>query len=436
MKKYAVRLLIFIIALFLLYSCGEKDNNTGDLQNKSDELIESTELNQDTKGEDIMQPTTDNNNNKSNKKTIKSPTVYTIKAPVAGNYPQGLFKYPHAQNTNTSETFTQTLEWIPKIEKVFEKDTQYTAVLTLTPVSANNTFEGVGIDDIKGLPAENIADISADISGDNMIIKIIFNKTASENAEPEFLFYDDFDGEKLDYTKWDVCPNWDRQGRSTWDEDLVSVSDGFLHLGFVRDTDLGESKTSDKNLSKYWIRAGAIRSMEQNNSDIIFENTFGYYEARIKFPVVRGMWGAFWLMSPTQWILTDNGVIGTEIDIVESIWNEQGKYNAAMHWDGYGDQHKGVGSEKLAQGINIYDGEFHLFAMEWSPGEYIFYVDDVEFWRCDGGAKFNNIGINQNPNYIKLTVEGADWAGKLPVDFTEGEMLVDYVKVYNQPKIR
>ncbi|MCL1859721.1 MAG: glycoside hydrolase family 16 protein [Oscillospiraceae bacterium] len=431
MKKYIILFLIFIAVL--LYSCGENNNILS--PHESIDNTASINLTENMKGENTMQSTTNKSDKSNEKTTITSPVIYTINAPVAGNYPQGLFKYPNTQNTNSREMFTQTLEWIPKTEKTFEKNTQYTAVLTLTPVSDKNTFDGLQFDDVKNLPVNNIESISSEILNDNMIIKIIFEKTALENAEPELLFYDDFVGDKLDYTKWDKCPNWDRQGRSTWDEDLVSVSDGCLHLGFVRDTELGELKSSDNKISKNWIRAGAIRSMLQNNIDIIFENTFGYYEAKIKFPVVRGMWGAFWLMSPTQGILADAGIIGTEIDIVESIFNEKSSYNAAVHWDGYGSEHKGTGSDNTVPGIiDIYDGEFHIFAFDWSPNEYIFYVDGVEFWRCDGGSKYNNCGINQNPNYIKLTVEGADWAGLLPVDFTEGEMLVDYVKVYNQPK--
>jgi beta-glucanase (GH16 family) len=174
--------------------------------------------------------------------------------------------------------------------------------------------------------------------------------------------------------------------------------------------------------------------MTQDFNKVFFSNTFGYYEARVKIPKVSGMWGAFWLMSPTQGILTGGGKIGTEIDIVETIANPKNAFNAALHWDGYGSSHKSTGSEDVTMdGIDIYDGEFHTFALDWSPSEYIFYVDGIEFWRCDGGAKYNNSGINQNPNYIKLTVEGADWAGKLPTGFTEDEMLIDYVRVYNQP---
>jgi beta-glucanase (GH16 family) len=217
---------------------------------------------------------------------------------------------------------------------------------------------------------------------------------------------------------------------------MVSVSRGYLHLGFKRDAALGKTKTSNSKLSDNWIRAGAVRSMTQDYSGIFYENTFGYYEARVKIPKVSGMWGAFWLMSPTQGMLPAGGATGTEIDIVETIGNPKNSFNAALHWDGYGSKHKSTGSDDVTAGINIYDGEFHTFALDWSPSEYIFYVDGIEFWRCDGSAKFNNSGINQNPNYIKLTVEGADWAGLLPANFTEDEMLVDYVKVYNQPILK
>jgi beta-glucanase (GH16 family) len=215
---------------------------------------------------------------------------------------------------------------------------------------------------------------------------------------------------------------------------MVSVSDGFLRLKFKRDVELGRQKTNNATLANNWLRSGAVRT-KTKDYQIIFENTYGYYEARIKFPKVSGTWGAFWLMSPTQWILTDEGVIGTEIDIIESIFNEKGQYNAAYHWNGYGPYTKNTGSTNAVLPVNIYDGDFHIFSLDWSPTEYIFYVNGIEFWRSDGGAKCKNSGINQTPNYIKFSVEGAEWAGNLPANFTEGEMLVDYVKVYNQPQI-
>jgi len=360
---------------------------------------------------------------------IKSVTVYKINAPVAGNYPQGLFKYPYKTAALSEEQFTQTLEWSPAVSKTFAANTQYTAVLTLAPVNRRHTFEGTTLDDISGLPIEGVESdgISIEINNQNLIIRIEFEKTENENAAAKIIFSDDFDGTAIDRSKWDMCPEWNRQGRSTWKDDMVSVSGGILHLKFRRDSTLGGSN---------WIRAGAIRSRKKDGT-ILFDNNFGYYEARIKFPVASGTWGAFWLMSPTQHLPGDEGVDGTEIDIVETIRNQEGAYNAALHWNGYGSDHKSAGSGESGgtRPVNIYDGEFHIFALDWSPSEYIFYVDGQVFWRVNGGAAFKNAGINQNPNYIKLTVESAVWAGDIPPNFTEDEMLVDYVKVYNQPQL-
>lgn len=367
--------------------------------------------------------------------------IFTINAPVAGNYPQSLFKYPYKIGSFAPELFTQTIEWEPRVDKTFAVNTRYTAVLTLDPVNRQHTFNNTNLAEIIGLPTDGVEKISIDTKNRSLIIQILFETTASENAEAGLLFYDDFNGESLDPDKWDLCPEWDRHGRSSWRDNMVSVSDGMLHLKFVRDPELGKEKVrNDPATANDWIRAGAVRTMTKDMS-VLYDNTFGYYEARIKFPVVRGAWGGFWLMSPTQWILTDEGIDGTEIDIVETLHNQEGRYNAALNWNGYEKSQKSVHSSNISQPlskdyvipVDIYDGEFHTFALDWSASEYVFYVDDKVLWRVDGGAQFKNSGINQNPNYIKLTVEGASWVGTLPADFIEAEMLVDYVKVYNQP---
>jgi beta-glucanase (GH16 family) len=371
--------------------------------------------------------------------------VFTVNAPIAGNYPQGLFKYPYKIGSVKDESFTQirqTIEWEPKVSKTFAVNTRYTAVLTLDSVNRRHTFNGTTREKITGLPTDGVENISIVAKDRSLIIRILFETTASENAEAQLLFYDNFDGETLDADKWDLCPEWDRQGRSSWRDDMASVSDGMLRLKFKRNPELGREKSKNNAVANDWIRAGAVRTITKDKR-ILYDNAFGYYEARIKFPVVRGTWGAFWLMSPTQWMLEDEGVDGTEIDIIETIHNQEGRYNAALNWNGYGNSHKSVHSSNISlplskedvMPINIFDGEFHIFALDWSPSEYVFYIDGKVLWRVDGGAQFKNSGINQNPNYIKLTVEGSSWTGALPAGFTEAEMLVDYVRVYNQPQI-
>ena len=93
---------------------------------------------------------------------------------------------------------------------------------------------------------------------------------------------------------------------------------------------------------------------------------------------------------------------GVEIDIIESIGNDWGACNSALHWDGYGDDHKQVSSGELYN-HGIYDGEFHTFALERTADGYIFYIDGKETWR----AAPDMCAPCPVDGYLKLTVEAA-----------------------------
>lgn len=222
--------------------------------------------------------------------------------------------------------------------------------------------------------------------------------------DPNILFFDDFDGDALDETKWSVCPRQERHGGSFWLPENVSL-DGEGHLV------LSATEPTYKDM----LNCGAIRSKKK------FENAYGYYEASIRFPVLRGSWGAFWLYGDGVTSEADEGRDGTEIDIIESIYNESGTSNSALHWDGYGDAHRTT--SKSYYNTDIYDGEFHTFALEWTETEYVFYIDGEEMWRTDAG------GICEVPLYMKLSMEAATWAGIVDTEKLPQEMLVDYVLV-------
>jgi beta-glucanase (GH16 family) len=94
-----------------------------------------------------------------------------------------------------------------------------------------------------------------------------------------------------------------------------------------------------------------------------------------------------------------------------------------LHWDGYGAEHKSVGS-----GNKTFEGsteDYHVFAVEWKPDAYIFYIDGKESWRSS--AK-----VSQVPGYIKLTDEVGDWAGNIVAANLPDYFLVDYVRVYQK----
>ena len=66
------------------------------------------------------------------------------------------------------------------------------------------------------------------------------------------------------------------------------------------------------------------------------------------------------------------------------------KMNHALHWDGYGKEHKSKAHHFKMPGIMEH---YHDFALWWTPTEYVFYVDGKETWRTDVG------GVCQVPLY-------------------------------------
>ncbi|MEG1719163.1 MAG: glycoside hydrolase family 16 protein [Clostridia bacterium] len=223
------------------------------------------------------------------------------------------------------------------------------------------------------------------------------------------IFNDDFSGNRLNTSKWELCPEWSRQGGAcTWKNSMTSVSGGNLVLSINKDP-LNPRKTI----------AGAVRTSGR------FSNSFGYYEARIKFPTMKGSWGAFWIMAGDVNKVDNSGRDGSEIDIIETIDNIKTKSNHAVHWDGYDSGHKSQG--KILN-ENIYDGNFHTFGFLWTNSKYVFYIDDKITWETTAG------GVCQNPGYMKLTVESAFWNGSDASDAMANlpqKMFVDYVKVYS-----
>ena len=227
------------------------------------------------------------------------------------------------------------------------------------------------------------------------------------------VFVENFDGDTLNRSNWSKCPEWIRHdGGSVWSYDMTSL-DGEGHLVLKAVWDEANQRA----------KCGAIRSKG------LFEYGYGYYEASIKLPVACGVWGAFWINCGDIARVDGSAADGVEIDVIESIYNDKGYCNSALHWDGYYSEHKQANSGHMT--YDIYDGEFHLFAVDRTPTAYIFYIDNVEVWRV---YPYECTPCPE-PGFLELSLEATYEAGvgseaslsALPV-----EMLVDYVKVYEK----
>lgn len=120
---------------------------------------------------------------------------------------------------------------------------------------------------------------------------------------------------------------------------------------------------------------------------------------------------------------TENG--GMEMDIMETlgIWGEDQNSNA-LHWDGYGEDHKSVGSKKYSVPPSS-DG-YHVYGLLWKPGKVEFYVDGVQKW------EWENERVGSVPAYVFLSHQMGGWDGNTEIidEQLPATVWVDYVRVY------
>ena len=218
-------------------------------------------------------------------------------------------------------------------------------------------------------------------------------------------FEDNFEGNALDSTKWALCPETIRQDAGGfWRDSMTEVKDGNLILW--------------AGIDENGVPAsGAIRSMG------LFQQAYGYFECRMKIHKTTGFWGAFWMMCGNVGIVDGSAVSGVEIDIIESGERARGAVNHALHWDGYGKDHKSA--VKIVKDEGQYDDGWHTYALEWTKEAYIFYIDGKETWRT------SEPGICTKPGYLKLTTEFGTWARPIVPEELPDCVRVDYVRVYS-----
>ncbi len=229
-----------------------------------------------------------------------------------------------------------------------------------------------------------------------------FLPQAPQGKTWKLIWSDEFNAASLDWNTWE-CPEGPRRDGYWVKEDSYVNGDGMLVLRTRKD---GERFTS-----------GAIRTRGK------FEHAFGYWEARCRFHTQVGHWPAFWLYTQDVGKVGDGGRDGTEIDIMEKAWAAGADtINVALHWDGYGAEHKSAGMALYAPGVS---SGFHTFGLYWTPEEYVFYIDGIERWRTSEG------GVCQVPVYVKLTEEIGDWAGDIKKASLPDYFYVDYVRVYD-----
>jgi beta-glucanase (GH16 family) len=160
-----------------------------------------------------------------------------------------------------------------------------------------------------------------------------------------------------------------------------------------------------------------------------FSQRYGRFEARMRLPLGKGLWPAFWLLGDD--IQAHPWPACGEIDIMENIGDAHRVYGT-IHGPGYSGAHGIQGRYDLPVGEAV-DTGFHTYAVEWAPGVIRFSVDGhVYATRTPKDLPPGTQWVYDHPSFVLLNLAvGGAWPGnpdattKLPQ-----ELLVDWVRVY------
>ena len=158
---------------------------------------------------------------------------------------------------------------------------------------------------------------------------------------------------------------------------------------------------------------------------------YGWVEARIKLPKGKGTWPAFWMMPVNA---SDGWPTCGEIDIMEEVGNNPNYTSSSIHCYSY-NHTKGTQktAERLTPGA---EGEFHVYALEWTESYIQTYVDGnpLLHFDNDGAGNKNTWPFNKEFYVILNLAWGGDWGGAGGIDESAlpVTMEVDYVRVFKK----
>jgi beta-glucanase (GH16 family) len=261
------------------------------------------------------------------------------------------------------------------------------------------------------------------------------SKKMSVSSEYKKLVWsDEFEGEELDNEKWlamsgtgpeEGFPDfWGNEEKQAYRAENAQVRDGALVIKTKRE-DFGGMEYTSARLT----------------TSGLYSFTYGFVEARIKLPAgYDGLWPALWMLPqgvPADWSYGIWAASG-EIDILESKSRLPGEISAAAHFGGQWPANSvESGTYRFPDGTDAAD--WHIYGFEWFPDKMVWYADGTEYFRLENWHTIVNDRLYEKPKpfdkpfalTVNCAVGGVFDGGAVPADdFTESEVLVDWIRVY------
>lgn len=232
------------------------------------------------------------------------------------------------------------------------------------------------------------------------------------------VWHDEFDGPEIntDYWTHEIGGHGWGNGENQYYTDSPEnsfIEDGMLVIQALEQNFMGKPFTSARLTTQDKVT-----------------QQYGRIEARIQIPTGAGIWPAFWMLGES--FDTVGWPRSGEIDIMENIGSEPTIIHGTLHGPGYSGG-SGVGTSYRLPDRSPFHANFHVYAVEWEPGEIRWYVDDTRYNTITANGVPGEWVYDQ-PFFMLLNVAvGGRWPG-YPTADTEfpQRMLVDYVRIYER----
>jgi len=269
------------------------------------------------------------------------------------------------------------------------------------------------------------ANAAGDAADDGSATSAVTSQSG-DAADWKLVWQDEFDGESLDYSKWEIEVNAFGGGNQelqiyTDRRENVRVEGGRLILEARRDNHGIQGTVREYS-------SGRIRSKHRGDWK------YGRFEIRAKMPAGAGLWPAAWLLPTAE--KYGGWAASGEIDIIEYKGQEPNQVWGTLHYGGHWPDNRHSGTQyKLAEGS--FASDFHTFALEWEEGEIRWYVDGQLYQtqkQWDSVSAPFPAPFDQHFHLIFNLAVGGGFVGPpnaqtpFPAQFE-----VDYVRVYARP---
>jgi len=259
---------------------------------------------------------------------------------------------------------------------------------------------------------------------------VVVPRSAGVQSAAHLIFDDEFNGAKLDKSKWfwcypseapDNCTNNQRgipfREREQYRSSQLVVENGALRLVAVR-----RSVKPHFPWTSGMVTTGG--PFERGSPHPTFAFKYGYAEMRAKLPEGRGFWPAFWL-------LPANGAWPPEVDIMEWQGAQPRRDYLTVHFSDK--RSKNDSLQATFEGPNL-SRAYHIYALDREPGVITWYVDGVARFEVtakqieERGGRFPS-----TPMYVLVNLALGGWVSP-PNSHTPSpsSMTIDYVRVWDR----